>query len=406
MMKIIIVEDDNNKLRNIVKALKQVPECRLENIHQSATANEAKRLLAQNEYDLLVLDVSLPDRADELPTPDGGIKLLQEILDRDAKYYRPKHIVGLTAFPEILTKVVDRFAEDLWMIIQYDPTSEQWADQLRRKVEYILLAERSHPIPDYGVYLGIVTALNSPELAAVLDYLPWDWTPTDIPGDSSRYFKGRFTKGGESREVVAVAAPRMGMTASAVVSIKLIASFRPRYLAMVGIAAGIEGRCKIGDVIVADPSWDWGSGKIASGRSKSDFQQAPYQVAVDSFVRAKLDVFERDGAALDSIRRLWKSSSIEQVLRLRVGPVASGAAVLADKKTTRQIMKQHRKLLAVEMETYGVYAAAQEASLPQPKVFSMKSICDYADEKKGDEYQAYAAFTSAHALRVFVETFL
>jgi hypothetical protein len=53
-----------------------------------------------------------------------------------------------------------------------------------------------------------------------------------------------------------------------------------------------------------------------------------------------------------------------------------------------------------------VYAAAQEASLPQPKVFSMKSICDYADEKKGDEYQAYAAFTSAHALRVFVETFL
>jgi nucleoside phosphorylase/CheY-like chemotaxis protein len=403
MLKILLVEDDRNKLRHIVKALRAVPGCRLEDIEETAYANTAKRMLRAKEYDLLILDIAIPERTDQLPSPEGGIGLLKEILDRDTTYYRPKHIVGLTAFPEILRTVASRFEEDLWMVIQYDPTSNHWAEQLKRKVQYILLAQRSHPIPEYGLHLGIITAVQAPELATVLDTIPWNWTSAQIPSDASNYSTGSFHKDGEKRKVVAVSAPRMGMAAASIASMKLIMSFRPRYLAMVGIAAGVKGRCQIGDIVVADPSWDWGSGKIAAaGR----FQQSPHQISLDSFVRSKLALMAQDTATLDSIRRDWKGSSIDQVLRMHVGPAASGSAVLADKKTTSRIVKQHRKLLAIEMETYGVYVAAQEAPLPQPKAFSMKSICDYADSRKNDDYQKYASFTSAQALRVFVEKYL
>ena len=175
---------------------------------------------------------------------------------------------------------------------------------------------------------------------------------------------------------------------------------------MVGIAAGIKGRCQIGDVVVAEPCWEWGSGKIMPAGSRSRFQQAPHQIPIDSFVRARLSLMEQDGAALDSIRRAWKGSPVDQVLRMHVGPMASGSSVLADKKTAAGIVKQHRKLLAIDMETYGVYAAAQESPLSQPKAFSMKSISDYADKNKGDDYQGYASFTSAQALKVFVEHYL
>jgi nucleoside phosphorylase len=67
---------------------------------------------------------------------------------------------------------------------------------------------------------------------------------------------------------------------------------------------------------------------------------------------------------------------------------------------------QHRKLVGIEMETYGVFAAGRECTLPQPKVFALKSVCDFGDEEKNDSWQHYAAFTSAQALRVFVEKFL
>jgi len=113
-----------------------------------------------------------------------------------------------------------------------------------------------------------------------------------------------------------------------------------------------------------------------------------------------------DAENLDSIRRSWKGTSVDSVLRMHLGPVASGAAVLADNKTVAGIVNQNRKLLAVDMETYGVYAACQEATIPQPKAFSMKSICDFADKNKSDDHQRYASFTSASAMKSFVEKYL
>ncbi len=406
MLKLLVVEDDRDKLRRITKALELVPGCDSEHIDQAAYANEAKRLLKEKQYDLLILDIALPTRPDELPSSEGGIALLHEILDRDARYCRPKHIVGLTAFSEIRERATQRFAEDLWMVIQYDISSDHWAELLRRKVEYILLVERSRPLREYDAHLAIIAALPTPELAAVLDGVPWGWSNLQLPSDASQYYEGKILKDGESRQVVAVATSKMGMTAAAVTSMKVISAFRPRYLAMVGIAAGIKDRCQLGDIVVADPSWDWGSGKISSAGATSRFQQAPDQIPVDSFLRAKLSLLARNEPALDAIRRGWKGTTINHVLRMHVGPAASGATVLADKATVERIIDQHRKLLAIEMETYGVYAAAQEAPLPQPKAFSIKSICDYADENKSDSHQAYASYTSAQALKVFAEQYI
>jgi hypothetical protein len=75
----------------------------------------------------------------------------------------------------------------------------------------------------------------------------------------------------------------------------MIYTFPPRYLAMAGIAAGIRAECDIGDVILADPVWDWGSGKIA----KQQFYQAPHQISTNSFVRGKAASMAADAASLD-----------------------------------------------------------------------------------------------------------
>jgi hypothetical protein len=58
------------------------------------------------------------------------------------------------------------------------------------------------------------------------------------------------------------------------------------------------------------------------------------------------------------------------------------------------------------MKTYGVYMVAEEAPSPWPSCFSLKSVVDFADEKKNDKYQRYAFYTSAMALKYFTENYL
>jgi nucleoside phosphorylase len=255
------------------------------------------------------------------------------------------------------------------------------------------------------MHLCVVTALETPELEAVLK-LPWDWKEREQRSDGTVYFDGRFSRAGETHKVVAASAPRMGMIAAAVLSTKMICEFRPKYIAMAGILAGIHGRCELGDIIAADPGWDYGSGKLHIKGGESMFSAAPHQIGLNSFIRGKLSLMARDTALLDEIRRAWTGPSQRNVLRMHLGPVASGAAVVANPSIVTDVMDQHRKLVGLEMETYGVFAAADEARLPQPKAFSIKSVCDYADADKDDDCQSYAAFTSAMALRFFMERFI
>ncbi len=44
------------------------------------------------------------------------------------------------------------------------------------------------------------------------------------------------------------------------------------------------------------------------------------------------------------------------------------------------------------METYSVFAAAQESVIPRPTVFAMKSVVDFADDEKDDRYRSTASW--------------
>ena len=81
--------------------------------------------------------------------------------------------------------------------------------------------------------------------------------------------------------------------------------------------------------------------------------------------------------------------------------MASGAAVLENRPLIQQITAHQRKVIGIEMETYGVFMACRCCSEPRPLAMSIKSICDFGDSNKTDNYQAYAAYTSAQYLYEF-----
>jgi nucleoside phosphorylase len=131
---------------------------------------------------------------------------------------------------------------------------------------------------------------------------------------------------------------------------------------------------------------------------------SPHQLYVSSLIRSHVEQIRSDQKALTKLSGDFGSDA-PGMTRLIVGPVASGSAVLADGEVIQEIRNQHRELVGVEMEVYGLYAAAHFASNPQPSAFALKAVCDFADPDKKDKHQRYAAYASANTLRLLMERF-
>jgi nucleoside phosphorylase len=401
-MRVLLVDDDRTKGTLVVNALVSGGVSQQE-IDWAYCANEAKAKMRSEKYDLVVLDLALPTWPAGPPEVDGGTKLLEELTERDG-YHVPGEVIGLTAYQDLRDDALEIFADHVWSVIVFDRASEYWASQIRRKVQHLVLATSNAGPLAHKSFACIITALDK-ELDAI-HRGPWNWLPFDCPGDVSLYSECTVDTRSGSQKIFATVAPRMGMPASALTAAKMIELFRPQYLIMFGIAAGVSGRCELGDVIVADPTWDWGSGKIESSDGGPMLKPAPHQLPLHSALRIKVQKLARDRSLLAAIKDAWPAAKPAHELSVRIGPVASGAAVLADRETLLAIKQQHRKLLSVEMESYGVYAAAYESRIPQPLPISLKAICDFADENKDDSHQEYAAYTSAAVTRALVEKFL
>ena len=405
MIRVLIVDDDADKVRRVVTCLRGagVPEDRID---ECRDALRAIQLLQANSYDLLVLDIVLPERIDQEPSQDGGTKLLKELSQR-GKYMAPDHVVGLTAYDNAYDVAVEPFMAKSWTIIRFDLSGEEWCQQLADKAEQIIWAResRASATKDYCTHLAIVCALEDPELSAIRR-LPWGWEKVRHNGDPTLYYRGEYTLRGRQYVVHAASAARMGMTAAAILATKMALAFQPRYVTNVGITAAIKARANYGDVISAEMTWDYGSGKFGIVDGIRRFLPAPNQHRLDADLRGKLVEMAQDETIFHAISKGWEGDRPDTRLRLLVGPVASGASVVADETKSREIASQHPKVLGVEMETYAVFDAAEECPQPRPAAFSLKGVCDFADSRKDDRFQRYAAYTSAETLRCFIERFV
>jgi nucleoside phosphorylase/CheY-like chemotaxis protein len=407
MLKVLLVEDNADKRNRVYKALGGVNGMDVDAITDATDLRSARLELKRTAYDLLILDIALPLRPDLDIEADAGLKLLDDLRDHPEQYKVPEHVIGLTGFAEIFGKAAYRFSRRLLTLVQYDPASEDWQLALQARVRHILDAKAAQSAEDlqYKLDLAVLCALPTPELSS-LRALDWDWIQISVPGDHTIYWRGQFDTDRGKRSVVAAAASQMGMPAAAILASKMIGVFRPRYLAMTGIAAGVRDKVRMGDILVANPSWDWGSGKWTLRNGDAHFEPAPRQIQLAPILREQFRGLAQDPAIWSRVKNAWPANRPPHDLQIRIGPVASGAAVLGDRTTARRVLEQHRELLGIEMETYGVYAAADEAGRPRPLAFSLKSVVDFADSNKDDEFQAYGAYTSAEALREFAERYI
>jgi nucleoside phosphorylase len=246
--------------------------------------------------------------------------------------------------------------------------------------------------------IGIVCALEQPELDAVFKACGGTAAWKEI-GESRYTHVYRETElktlNGKSLRIIATASTSMGLTAAAIATTQLIFQFRPRLVAMIGIAAGTRaGNKEFGDVLVADPSVDYNSGKVVHVGGIREFLPDPYPIGLNARLRSVLQRYASNKDVFADIRKRWNGTTPPSPNRLHIGPLGAADQVIDDPTRVLEITKNWRKLVGVEMETYAVYRACHESPDPKPRMVSFKSVCDFAAEKT-DSWQGYAAYTAA-----------
>jgi len=403
-VKILIADDQARRYGRLTSPLEGLGVKRGE-VDIVSSANDAKDRLEKIHYDLLILDILLPQWPEGDPEVRHSMDILLELHEGD-NLQRPGRILGITSDKTVAGEVTAKFDEWTWTVVQYSESNDEWIGRIVNCVRYIQTEWKQSGTerPVHQVDLAVVCALEKPELEEVLK-LPWNWTASRPLDDVTFVHDGSFTVAGRTITVSATFAPRMGMVSSALRSSAVITLLRPRLIAMCGICAGVTGKVNFGDILLADPAWDFQSGKRVRDKENTQFSIAPHQLHTPALVRTHVEQLRGDKDAMTKIAAKFDGEDSSIIPKIVIGPVASGSAVLADGEVVNEIKSQHRELVGVEMEIYGMYAAAYGASQPQPLPFALKAVCDFADPDKKDKHQRFAAYTSANVLRLLMERF-
>jgi len=401
-MKILIVDDSDSKINSIREVLSTILlPCSTAPIVAKSFVG-ALNALRSNVFDLLILDLVLPIRDNEEADTRGGQKVLAEITAGD-DCLRPSHIICLTAFEEAASPLQRAEELSLVHIVLYNEDNGKWRDVLAAKAKYVkerLSDMETFPV-DYKMDVAIVTSSPQVELRE-LSKLPIPFSAEFNQNDSLHYYTAEWINTQKRKlQIVACAAPAMGMTAACVTACKAIERWRPRFLVMSGIAAGTSGDQSYGDVLVAESAFDYGSGKILDTENNERvFVPSPKQLNIDCNLQALLQRWEREQLQMEVIWKGWHIAQ-QQIPKMHMGLLASGAAVIQSKDFVNEILRTSRKVVGLDMEAYAIFQAAHLARNPKPRVFVAKSICDFADRKKSDDWQSFAAYTSARFIYEF-----
>ncbi|WP_367155650.1 hypothetical protein [Methylomonas sp. HYX-M1] len=385
-MKILIVDDNLDKITILKNELLGLG-LQDTNISVAFHAAEARKLLSVVAFDIMLLDVLLPIRKDANPHGETSIELLKQIVE-DGNYNAPKYIIGVTADLNALEQHKNEFQNLTAHIIEVTLGSDSWKKFLGTTVSHLQKIKNAELTYDYDVC--VLTALCDPELKAVLSTWEPELTSEKFLTRGVIVKLGNITYAGSTKRVAFAHLSQMGMVAATHTADTLLQMFKPRVLMMTGICGGFSDQnvC-VGDVVIADKSWDWQEGKW---NQDGVLIPAPNQkdassdlVAIARNIESKLHEFQSK----------FQGNAPSERAKLIVAPMVSGSSVVASTDLQNVFRGQHRKMAAVDMECYGMYYTASMTTAPSPKTICIKSVSDLADRTKSDDLQKYCSYLSA-----------
>jgi nucleoside phosphorylase len=235
------------------------------------------------------------------------------------------------------------------------------------------------PMDRATVDVLILTALGK-ELDAVRDN-SGPWRKERDPDTGFEYY---LTTAYHGLSIAAAGMTGIGPVRSAVATSAGLAALQPKRVILVGICAGIASEVRLGDVCVSDQIIDYELGKVREGQYTPRWQAWASDAEL---VRAAR--MYQDSSWTQTVLTPRPDGSNEQP-KAHVGTVLSGSKIIADANIVASLRSMWTQAVGLEMEAGGS-AAAAHAHPTHPSFILIKGVCDYADAKKNDDWQSYAA---------------
>lgn len=170
MIKILIVDDLQSKREKIRKVILDNHDILEKNIIQAKCVNEAKKILYQEYFDLMILDLVLPVEEGGESNAKNATGLLNNI-EINPSIHPPIHIVGISGYKDQVEEHHQDFSEKLWNLIDYEENSSAWADQLQSIIFHLVKIRQQ-----------FISASFANQSEVIIDYLNNNSLPNTLIG--------------------------------------------------------------------------------------------------------------------------------------------------------------------------------------------------------------------------------
>lgn len=404
-MKILIVDNEPRRYKRLKEEILSIDGIVDTDLIIVSNVEQAMAFTNDVEFDLILLDILIPYSIVDEDDKQNCIDFLEFL--HNICTNKPKRIIGITSDSDLIEEMKDIFSKNAWIVLSYSDSNDEWLEKILACVKYTLktspLGESANELVD----ILIICALQKIELSEILA-LPWNWEQNTTLIDENLFiYYGSIELSGKIYKVAATHALRMGMVATSILCSRLIPLLRPKVVAMTGICGGNKGEVDLGDVIVAEASWNYQSGKLQKNKDTGEikFKISPHHLNIVNTINS---FFVNLSRKTDLLNKLKYSNLNQQEVtpQIKIGSIVSGASVIADDETILAIQdKQDRKVCGIDMEIYGFYEACTSAYFV-PTYFALKGVSDFADSEKGENLQQLASKNSAIVLDGFIREYI
>lgn len=170
MIKILIVDDLQSKRERIVRAILDNHDILEKNIIQAKCVKDAKKILYNEYFDLMILDLVLPIELFGDCTAKNGIDFLNEI-GMNPSIHPPIHIVGISGYKDQVLEFNEDFSQKLWNLIDYEENSSNWEDQLKSIIFHLVKIRQQ-----------FISASFANQSDVIIDYIEDNQLPNTLIG--------------------------------------------------------------------------------------------------------------------------------------------------------------------------------------------------------------------------------
>ena len=206
------------------------------------------------------------------------------------------------------------------------------------------------------------------------------------------YYRGQVPIPGTERfyEVVVTGQFTMGNIDAGITTTKTLERWKPRNVLLVGIAGGVKGKVKLGDVVVTEFVDYYEPAKLMEDITERRHRQYPVSAVLYNQAVAYEALDWRDEIGVRSPSK----AKVVTPGRPKFGPIAAGEKVVKDRASLEALIAECPKMVAVAMEGAGAAHAVYRNS-GRSQFLEIRGISDYADSKKNDRWHKYAANVAA-----------